>query len=87
MGEKGLSIDSVHAAFGAQIAPSSGCVAAMLTNSTKMDPLKPVRMATLVVYWWVIRLPTLLLCYHRILFTHFDALNEKPHCDQPYAAL
>lgn len=52
-----------------------------------MDPLKPGRMATLAVYWWVISLPTLLLCYQRFLFTHFDALNEKPHCDQPYAGL
>lgn len=70
--------------------PGADCtrrVVAALTNSTKMDPLKPVRMATLAVYWWVIRLPTLLLCYRRILFTHFDALNEKPHCDPPYAAV
>lgn len=53
----------------------------------RSKPLKPVRMATLAVYWWVNRHPTLLLCYHRFLFTHFDALNEKPCCDQPYAAL
>lgn len=72
------------AAFWVQIARDVGAV---LTNLTKMDPLKPVRMATLAVNWWVIRLPTLLLCYGRIWFPHFDALNEKPHCDQPYAAL